>query len=475
MSRAVEPNDENRAEESEDPRSPALPLKILVVDDEESIRVTLADDLADVGHEVATCASGDEALEILSERVFDVVVTDLKLPGASGLDVLDLVRRRGLPTEVILVTAYGTVENAVEAMRKGAYHYVLKPFLNEEILMLVARIARVRRLERSHQRLAEEVGRLDGFENLVASSPAMREVLEVVRTVAASDATVLLEGESGTGKEVVARAIHRNSPRREGPFVAISCAALPESLLEAELFGHEAGAFTDARKARRGRFELAHGGTLFLDDVDDVPLAVQVKLLRALQERTVERVGGEKPIDVDIRVVAATKRDLFDLVRKGEFREDLYYRLAVVPIQLPPLRDRPEDVPLLVAHFLQRYAPGGGFVVDEETLQALASYSWPGNVRELENAVQRAVAMAGPEKRLRREHLLLPVLRRSGSPSEGGGPVRLRDVVRQAEREHILRILRVAGHHRRKAAELLGISRKNLWEKMREYGIKGDE
>jgi transcriptional regulator with PAS, ATPase and Fis domain len=344
--------------------------------------------------------------------------------------------------------------------------------MNDELLLLVARIARLRQLEEQNRTLSRDLGKLEGFEGLIATSPPMREVLDVVRTVAPSDATILIEGESGTGKEVLARAIHRNSPRRDRAFVAISCAALPETLLETELFGHERGAFTDARKDRRGRFELADGGTLFLDDVDDLGLPVQVKLLRALQERVIERVGGEKAVHVDIRVVAATKLDLAAMLAEGKFREDLYYRLNVVPLKLPPLRERTEDVPLLMRHFVERFARGRRYEIKPDVMQALCQYPWPGNVRELENSVERAIAMAGEASELKREHLLLPLFQKNrGGPTPG--VTTLKDVVVEAEKDHIRRVLKSTANHKAQAAALLGISRKNLWEKMRDYGIEG--
>lgn len=466
--------DSDNSGSREDSLRPAMPLDVLVVDDEESIRVTLGDDLEEVGHRVTALGNGQEALDVLGEKRFDVVISDLRMPGADGMAVLKATRERNRSTEVILITAYGTVESAVDAMRHGAYHYVLKPFMNDEILLLVARVARLKQLEEQNRSLAADLGRIEGFENVVGRSPAMVKVLDVVRTVAQSDASILIEGESGTGKEVIARAIHRNSPRRDGPFVALSCAALPEGLLEAELFGHERGAFTDARKERRGRFELANGGTLFLDDVDDLGMPVQVKLLRALQERVIERVGGEQPVPVDIRVVTATKKSLVELMTEEKFREDLYYRLNVVPLKLPPLRERVEDIPLLIRHFIERFSTGELHEVPSDVMDALCLYPWPGNVRELENSVERAIAMAGGAQVLRREHLLLPSPRFKNATNISG-VTGLKDVVQAAEREHIKRVLKTTNNHKAQAAALLGISRKNLWEKMKEYKINGNE
>ncbi|MFH0946671.1 MAG: sigma-54 dependent transcriptional regulator [Planctomycetota bacterium] len=464
----------SRASKHEDPRLPDVPLRVLLVDDEESIRVTLSDDLAEVGHVVTSLDNGAAALEALAADRFDVVISDLRMPGADGLEVLRTARERCPATEVILITAFGTVESAVDAMRMGAFHYVLKPFMNDEILLLVKRLAKVKHLEDQNRSLHADLGRFEGFENVIGRSPAMVKVLDVVRTVAQSDASILIEGESGTGKEVIARAIHRNSHRREGPFVALSCAALPESLLEAELFGHERGAFTDARKERKGRFEMANGGTLFLDDVDDLGMSVQVKLLRALQERVIERVGGEKPVPVDIRVVTATKKNLQALMEQREFREDLFYRLNVVPLRLPPLKDRVEDIPLLVRHFVRRFSSGKEYEISPELMSALCLYPWPGNVRELENSVERAIAMAGDQTRLRHDHMLLPSPRFKNA-ADISGISALKDVVHCAEREHILRVLKTTNNHKAQAASLLGISRKNLWEKMKEYGINSGD
>ena len=461
----------DQAEETGPPRAP-LPLRVLLVDDEETIRVTLMDDLDEAGYRVTAFGDGAEALESLRTEPYDVVVSDLRMPGADGMEVLDAARSRAI--EVILMTAHGTIENAVDAMRKGAFHYVLKPFMNDEILMLLAHVARLRKLEEQNRSLTEDLGRLEGFENVIGNSPAMAEVLTVVKTVAVTDSSILIEGESGTGKEVIARAIHFNSPRRDGPFVALSCAALPESLLEAELFGHERGAFTDARKERRGRFEQANGGTFFLDDVDDLSMPVQVKLLRALQERVIERVGGESAIPIDIRVVTATKKNLMELMAEEKFREDLFYRLNVVPLKLPPLRDRSEDVPLLARHFVRLHGRGREYEIPPAVMDALCLYPWPGNVRELENSVERAIAMAGDSRSLKKEHLLLPSPRFKNAAEISGPVVALKEVVSSAEAAHIRRVLKTTGNHKAQAASLLGISRKNLWEKMKEYGIKGD-
>jgi FemAB-related protein (PEP-CTERM system-associated) len=393
----------NRPPEAAEKKSSVLPLEVLLVDDEESIRVTLADELAAAGHRVTALGNGADALRLIGARVFDVVVSDIRMPGAEGTAVLERVKQLRPETEVILMTGYGTIESAVQALRAGAYHYVVKPFLNEDIVAHVERIAAMKALADDNARLRERAER-EGFGTVIGRSRTMQEVLRNVKTVAKSDASVLIEGESGTGKEVIARAIHDNSGRAKGPFVPLSCASLPETLIEAELFGHEAGSFTDAKKLRRGRFELAQAGTLFLDDIDDLKLEVQVKLLRAIETRKIERVGSEKQQDIDIRLLCATKKDLQKMAEAGEFREDLYFRINVVTIKLPPLRERSEDVPLLVEHFMRAHGGGRPYEVKPEVMEELIKYPWPGNVRELRHAVERAIAMAGEGRHLKREH-----------------------------------------------------------------------
>jgi DNA-binding NtrC family response regulator len=450
-------------------------LRVLLADDERAIAVTLADDLRRAGHKVRVAADGGEARRALAEERFEVVVTDIRMPQATGIELLAEAKARDPSVEVVIVTGYGTIESAVDAIKKGAFDYILKPFDNEEILVCLRKIEEIRRLREENERLRKDLGREKGLEALVGNSPAMRRVVDRIRTIAETDARVLVTGESGTGKERVARAVHDLSSRAKGPFVPLACAAIPPTLLESEIFGHERGAFTDAKERKAGRFERANGGTLFLDDIDDMPLETQVKLLRVLQEGVVEPLGATKPIPVDVRVIAATKVDLADAVEDGEFREDLFYRLNVVPIDLPPLRDREGDVPLLLEHFLEKYGRGQEYQVPPEVIAELAAYRWPGNVRELENAVERAVALAGPSRILTREVLLEGALRRrKRAPGEEGSPgelVTLKEAVREAEREHIRRVLSATEGHRAKTAEILGISRKNLWEKMKDYSI----
>ena len=449
-------------------------MRILLADDEPSIAVTLADALEDAGHEVICVATTEAALEALEQHDPDVVLTDIRMPGAGGMRVLERSMELDPARTVIVMTGYATVEQAVEAMRLGAMNYVQKPFRNEAVVRLVEGAARVRALESEVRELRGKLQRFEGFEGLVGNSESMAAVFDRIRTVAPTDATVLIEGESGTGKERVALALHRTSARADEAFVALSCAALPETLLEAELFGHEKGAFTGAHKQKRGRFELAHGGTFFLDDIDDMPLSTQVKLLRVLQERSFERVGGEGSVDVDIRVVAATKVKLRELVRAGKFREDLFYRIHVVPLVLPPLRERQGDVPLLAQFMIERHGSGRAMTIGASTLAAMERYPWPGNVRELENAVQRAVALAGGATELAREHLL-PVDPRWRGATEPAQDVRpLKEVLREVEAEHLARALESTGGHRTQTAELLGISRKVLWEKLKDHDLDRD-
>jgi DNA-binding NtrC family response regulator len=448
-------------------------MRILLVEDEQTIAVTLTDDLEAVGYEVRHCPDGQEGIAELQKRSYDVVITDVRLPGADGLQVLQAAKQARPDTEVIMMTAYGTVEDAVEAMRLGADDYIQKPFLNEHVIDRLQRISKFRSVLSENQRLKEQLQTSEGgLPGVIGHSRAMQAVIKTVRTVAVTDASVLIEGESGTGKERIARAIHQLSPRQERAFVALSCGALPDTLLETELFGHERGAFTDAQRQRRGRFEVADGGTIFLDDIDDMPMSVQVKLLRVLQEREFERVGGEDLVQVDIRVVTATKVPLLEHVRDGKFREDLYYRLNVVPVNLPGLRDREADVPLLVRHFIEKLGGGRNYTVKTDVLEAMSGYSWPGNVRELENRVAQAIALSGNARVLKKEHLLPVDKSRRAALEPAEKLATLREVLVTAERAHLEHVLRGVGGHRTKAAGVLGISRKVLWEKLKDYGIE---
>lgn len=440
--------------------------KVLLVEDEPSLQVALADLFAEQGWEAEVVGSIAEAFETLMRESPDVVLCDLRLPDGEGLEVLKRAQAQALPPPVVLLTAYGTVAKAVEAMKRGAADFLTKPFDEEHLVAVLRRNIEVTQLRR---RLADLEGQLD---TPLGVSPRFTEVLTVAATVAPTDVTVLLEGETGTGKEVLARFIHRRSRRAARPMVAVNCAALPEGLLEAELFGHERGAFTGAVRARAGRFEEAHQSTLFLDEVGELSLPLQAKLLRVLQEQRFERLGSNRSVAVDVRVIAASQRDLKAEVQAGRFREDLYYRLCVVPIRLPPLRERREDIPLLAAHFARRWGQQLGREISfaPETLQILAGLEFRGNVRELEHLVQRLVALC-PAAVIQPEHLP-PEYRPPSSPEgEAGVPGTLAQQLAEAERAILCRALRQAKGNRSQAAKLLGISRKTLWEKLKAHGL----
>ncbi|SFM65987.1 sigma-54-dependent transcriptional regulator [Thermodesulforhabdus norvegica] len=375
---------------------------VLVVDDEKNWLIVLEEILEDEGYEVLTADNAREALQIAMNNDVDVVVTDMKMPEIDGITFLDRLHRAKPDVPIIMMTAYGTVEKAVEAMKKGAFDYICKPFTNEEFLVVVSKALEHFRLVSAKKELQREVEERYRFSNIVGKSPVMKKLFDTIEKIAPSKATVLITGESGTGKELIARAIHYHSPRRDKPFVSVNCGALPETLLESELFGHEKGAFTGAVQRRKGRFELAHEGTLFLDEISEMSPHLQVKLLRVLQEMEFERVGGMETIRVDVRVIAASNRDLKAEMEEGRFRQDLFYRLNVVHIHVPPLRERKEDIPLLIQHFLTKYAGELGkrspVRVHPEAMRCLMDYHWPGNVRELENVIERALILATGEE-----------------------------------------------------------------------------
>ncbi len=449
--------------------------RVLVVDDEENIRFMLELHLGREGYEVVTAENGKAALDALAAGDFDFVLTDLVMPGMSGVELLDRVREAGGRAQVILMSAHADADTALQAIKKGAYDYIAKPFRADEVLF------RLRRgLEQS--RLAAEVGRLKQViaeqvdtGGIIAQSKAMHDVFRTLSKVADYKTTVLLQGESGTGKELVAKALHFNSVRRDKPFVAVNCGAIPENLLESELFGHVRGAFTDASKTRAGLFEEADGGTLFLDEIGELPLNLQVKLLRVLQEEEIRKVGGSKSQKVDVRVVAATVRDLAEEVKAGRFREDLFYRLNVLPIRLPPLRERKGDVTLLVDHFIGRFNQRLGTSirgVDASALKLLMQYEWPGNVRELENTIERAMVLAdgpdiGPDD-------LGPRIREASDRVKltlASGELSIKKMTRIIEEELIRRALEKTGGNRTRAAELLEISHRALLYKIKEYRV----
>jgi nitrogen regulation protein NR(I) len=455
-----------------------------------NIRRVLAAMLKRDGYEVTSAADGEQALAVLHRTPVDVVVTDLVMPRLGGMDLLRRVSADYPDVPVILITAHGSVDSAVAALKAGAFDYVTKPFEQEELRKVIAKAARAHDLER--QSVHEGAGEADR-PPLVGASAAMKTIYDMVARVADSPSTVLISGESGTGKELIAKALHRGSARRDKPLIKVNCAAIPKDLVESELFGYEKGAFTGAVGAKPGRFELADGGTLFLDEIGEIPVEIQVKLLRALQESEFERVGGIKTLKVDVRLIAATNRDLKALIAEGRFREDLYYRLAVVPIGLPPLRERRDDIPLLVQHFIEKYDRRLGKKVEgiePEALQVLSAYAWPGNIRELENLMERSVLFAdGP---LIEAAALPDALRDRGMAQAGPiaavGPLgaiaapsgaSMKEIVRQAqaelERELITRALDETGGNVTRAAKRLQISRKSLQVKMKELGLRDAE
>ena len=445
---------------------------ILIIDDEPKMCKVLRFALEPDGYQVSTAGSAEEGLEKFGQDSFDLVITDLKMPGKDGLYVLGEVKKRNPQTEVIMMTAYATAQNAVEAMKKGAYDYIIKPFEMDELKLKVRHIMEKRALTEENVQLKKRLKDKYSLENMVGQSGIMQEVYKMVERVAPTDATVLIRGESGTGKELVAQAIHNLSPRASEPFIAVNCGALPENLLESELFGHEKGAFTGADRMKPGRFELAGKGTIFLDEIGDISPSTQIKLLRVLQNHQIERLGGTKTIEVKARTITATNRDLEAALQDGSFREDLYYRINVFPIYLPPLRERKEDIPDLVAHFLKRFGREED-AIEPGALELLINYRWPGNVRELENVIERALIMSTTG--VIREQDLPPHVRQlatSGAtpvsttfdiPSEGLS-------LEQVERDLIRSALNKAGGNKSKAAKLLGITRRRLYSMMERLG-----
>jgi DNA-binding NtrC family response regulator len=440
---------------------------ILIVDDEANARTALAELLRDEGYRVETAADGFKALGKIEELAPDLILTDLKMPGMGGVELLEKVRAADEEMIVIVMTAFGAVESAVDAMRKGAADYLTKPLNTTELFLVVGREMERRRLRREAGSLRARPAERYSFDNIIGSAPAMQAVFKTVSQVAGARASVLITGESGTGKELIASAIHQRSPRAKGPFVKLHCAALAESILESELFGHERGAFTGAAGRRDGRFQQAHGGTLFLDEIGEISPAVQVKLLRFLQEHEFERVGGNDTIRVDVRVVAATNRDLKAEVARGHFREDLYYRLNVIAIEMPSLKERPSDVPLLATHFLRKYAAENAKTMDgfsDDVLARLGAYPWPGNVRELENVVERAVVLCvGP--RITAAELPPHI----APPIKAGGINIPGSTLDEIEHYAIVKTLESTGGSTGKAAELLGMSVRKIQYKLHEY------
>ncbi|HMP77080.1 MAG TPA: sigma-54 dependent transcriptional regulator [Kiritimatiellia bacterium] len=445
---------------------------ILIVDDEKNSREGLARALQRT-YDIVLAENGQKALAVLAEQQVDVMISDVRMPGIDGLTLLQRAMARAPQPVCIMLTAYGSIELAVEAMRRGAYDFMTKPINLDRLELVLKRALQTQSLETENRALREQLDARYGLEQIIGQSPAMQEVFDTLRQVAPSRATVLVLGESGTGKELVAHALHRLSPRGKGPFVAVHCAALSATLLESELFGHEKGAFTGAAERRRGRFELADGGTLFLDEIGEIDAALQVKILRVLEERRFERVGGSETLDVDVRLVAATNRDLKRMVEEGKFREDLFYRLDVVTVKLPPLRERVGDLPLLVHHFVTALARENGKTLDgitPDALQALAAYDWPGNVRELRNVVERMVVLSRGDRLTLRDvppHLRGPD---EHAPARGGALS-----LEASERLMIVRALKMNDGNVTKAAADLGISRRTLHRKLNEYGLREKE
>ncbi|OLD32099.1 MAG: nitrogen regulation protein NR(I) [Candidatus Rokubacteria bacterium 13_1_20CM_2_68_19] len=472
-----------------------MAARILIADDEDSLRWVLEKGLRGVGYDVTSVKDGEEAVRVFEAQPFDLVFLDVRMPGLDGLTALERIRDLRPDVYVIVMTAHGSMDTAIKAMQRGAYDYLNKPFDLDEVLLLSERALAASRLTQEVARLRTGLAEVREFSALIGRHPRMQDVYKTIGRIAGTDVTVLLRGESGTGKELVARAIHHYSRRSGRPFVAVSCAAIPGTLLESEMFGHERGAFTDAKERRLGKFELAHGGTLYLDEIGDMPVDLQTKLLRALQERTIERVGGHESIAIDVRVLAATNRDLEALMKEGRFREDLYYRLNVVTVNLPPLRERRRDIPLLVEHFLAKHVEElGERGVAPEALDRLVGYDWPGNVRELENVVQRAMVMATAGVILP-EHLPIGPVSAAASVAVDAtleeiierklmecvrglrerSSANLYDLVVGLVEKPLLRaVLRETSGNQVRAAQILGINRNTLRKKLTEHGIDPD-
>jgi two-component system, NtrC family, response regulator AtoC len=451
-------------------------IDILLIDDESSIRLAVSDALREVGHRVTTASDGAEGLARVAENNYDVVITDVRLPRVDGLTIFKRVLEESPGTDVILITSHGTVTDAVAALKEGASDYLLKPFDMDEIRIRVERSAEKRKLERDLSAARTELEIRDKSNPIIGTSPKMAQLIERIDTISSNDSPVLITGETGTGKELVARRLHALSPRRDKPFVAVNCAAFPDTLLEAELFGHEKGAFTGAIKSREGRFKAADGGTIFLDEIAETPPAAQAKLLRVLQDGVVEPLGTNRSVTVDVRLISATHEDLKERIAQHLFREDLYYRLKVLDVHLPPLRQRRADLPILVDHFLRAATKNGAPpAISPRAWGALTEYAFPGNVRELEHALERAVVLAHG-KEIDLEHLPDEIAGRDVEQAHhldtSHGPLRpLSVAMKEFEREYLRRALVLADHKKSRAAEMLAISRKNLWEKLRAHGL----
>ena len=440
-------------------------IKILIVDDELIMRESLAGWLERDGHAVQTAASGEEALEMVKETQFDIFLVDIKMEGISGLDVLRSVRETDPEADVVMITAYGSIPSAIEAMKDGAYDYMLKPFDPNELGVLIEKIIHHQEQAREVIYLKEQVKERTRFESMIGQSKPMQEIFDLICDVAPMDSTVLITGETGTGKGLAAKAIHTNSSRRDGPFVTVNCGAIPEHLMETELFGHQKGAFTDAKETKKGRLELAHGGTLFLDEIGEISMRMQIDLLRVLEDRVFYRVGGTQPIEADFRVIAATNRNLEEAITAGAFREDLFYRLNVISFAMPALIQRKEDIPLLADHFLYRFAQETNKPIDKisrEAMDEMMLYDWPGNIRELENAIERAVVV-GKEREILPEDL--PIFCHEPTP------VKRASSLKEVEKAHIQQVLTENQWNIARSAKILEIDRSTLYSKIKRYQI----
>ncbi len=448
--------------------------KILIIEDEPTMRVGMEHLLSSSGYHVKSCKDGSEGIVAVEREAFDLVITDMRLPGHDGLSVLKRVKALSPLTGVIIITAFAEVKTAVQAIKDGAFDYISKPFSNDELLILIERFLRFRNLEKEINKLKETFTEREGFQKLIGVSPAMRAIFDRIEAVADTDVAVLIQGESGTGKELVANAIHNLSSRRERQYIKINCAAIPENLFESEIFGHEKGAFTGALDTRKGKFELANGGTIFFDEIGDMPLSLQAKLLRVVEENLLYRLGSSEPVRVNVRGIYATSKNLKDLIEKGLFREDLFYRINVVPLTIPPLRERREDIPYLIEHFLEVFGnkySKPDIRVAPAAFECLMSYSYPGNVRELKHTIERAVLLS--------RNSLIDI---NDLPEEISCPDRERQLISTQfplhkglsilEKEMIINALIESKGKRTEAARRLGISRKVLWKKMKEYKIQ---
>ncbi|MDZ7260739.1 MAG: sigma-54 dependent transcriptional regulator [candidate division KSB1 bacterium] len=448
--------------------------KILVADDEIDTLILFRDVFNEKGYVTITAEDGQKALTRIDRESFNVVLTDLKMPGLDGLQLLTKVKEKAPDTEVIVFTGYGSVESAVEAMKKGAYDYVTKPIKMEEVLLLIERILYMQSLKTENRLLHTQLDGRYSFENIIGRNQKMQKIFELIRDVASTQSTVLIRGESGTGKELIAHAIHYNSPRRNNRLVKVNCAVLAETLLESELFGHVKGAFTGAHRDKVGRFEMADNGTLFLDEVGDISPALQLKLLRVLQEGEFERVGDTRTIKVDVRIIAATNKDLEKAMASGEFRQDLYYRLNVIPIEIPPLRERSDDIPLLVEHFFNKYKTEVGKNIrgiTDEAMRLLTSYHWPGNVRELENLIERAVVLCKSEYIGDKDISPLVISPENRTPMQMLNEKSLPEVLDEIEKDIITNVLREYRNNKSRAARRLGIHRSTFMSKLRKHNL----